>query len=126
MFGSVAAVIRYNVLSRIWAALRCRLLGIPLSGYFDDFAALARAGLAEEAMRVFSRFRDLLEFVLKPWKSSVWNSTVFLGLMGTFPAPENGHKLLISPTDEKRAKWAHMLDSYIKDPPGPSTAVLGN
>ena len=71
VFGSVAAVLHYNVISRIWAALCCRPLGIPLAGYFGDFAALARAGLAEEALRVFPRFCEMLGFVLKPGKSSV-------------------------------------------------------
>ena len=96
VFGSVADVLRYNVLSRIWAALCVRLLGIPLVGHFDDFAALARAGLAEEAIRVFPRFCELLGFVLKPGKSSVGNSTVFLGLLGTFPSSANGHNLHIA------------------------------
>ena len=56
VFGSVAAVLHYNILSRIWTSICCRLLGIPIVGYFDDFAALVKAGLAEEALRVFSRF----------------------------------------------------------------------
>ena len=66
VFGSVADVLRYNVLPRIWAALCCRLLGIPLVGYFDGFAALVRAGLAEEAIRVFSRFCELSGLAMKP------------------------------------------------------------
>ena len=36
-FGSVDAVLRYNFLSRIIAALTNRCLGIPMLCYFDDF-----------------------------------------------------------------------------------------
>ena len=114
VFGSVAAVLHYNILSRIWSALCCHLLGIPLVGYFDDFAALIRAGLAEEALRVFPRFCSLLGFVLKPGKSSVGNAVVSLGLLGTFPSPANNHQLMISLTDEKRTKWSQLIDSNLQ------------
>ena len=43
---------RYNVIARIWEALRCRLIGIPLVGYFGDCESTVRATLAEEALRV--------------------------------------------------------------------------
>ena len=39
---SVDSILRYNVLSRIWASIACRLLGIPIVSYFDDFASLVR------------------------------------------------------------------------------------
>ena len=40
MFGSIAAVIRYNVFSRVVAAIFNRLFGTPLICFFGDFAAL--------------------------------------------------------------------------------------
>ena len=36
IFGSVAAVLRYNVMSRIPASLTNRCLGMPLVAYFGD------------------------------------------------------------------------------------------
>ena len=42
IFGSVAAVLHYNVLSRLIVVLVNRYLGIPPVGYFDDFAAIIR------------------------------------------------------------------------------------
>ena len=94
----------------------CDVVGSdPLAGYSGDFAALVRSGLAEEALRDFSRFCALLGFVLKPGKSSVGNSAVSLGLLGTFASPANGRKLLICRTDAKRAKWSYLSDSYIKE-----------
>ena len=52
VFGSVDAVLHYNVLSRILTALTNRCLGIPLVGYFGDFAALIRLVLGDQAIEV--------------------------------------------------------------------------
>ena len=41
MFGSTAAVVHYNCLSRCLAALISRVFGIPMMGYFDDYGAFA-------------------------------------------------------------------------------------
>ena len=40
VFGAVAAVLHYNVFSRIVAELVNHYLGIPLLSFFDDFGAL--------------------------------------------------------------------------------------
>ena len=56
IFGSVAAVLHYNVLPRLLVAPVTRYLGIPLAGYFDDFAAIIREALAKEALGTFTRF----------------------------------------------------------------------
>ena len=53
LFGSVAASLHYNALSRILAALTARCLGIPLVAYFDDFAAIARKAQGGRAIAVF-------------------------------------------------------------------------
>ena len=97
VIGSFAAVLRYNILSAIWTAPVFQLLGIPLSVYFGDFASLIRAGLADQAIRVFPRFCAMMGFLLKPAKSSVGNAMVFLGLLGAFPPPAKDRHLTISP-----------------------------
>ena len=57
--GAAAAVLRYNVFSRAASALVCRVFGIPMVCFFDDFAALVRLGLVGKALEVFSRFCQL-------------------------------------------------------------------
>ena len=56
IFGSIDAVLRYNVFSRLIASLDNRCLGLPLVAYFDDFAAIIRACLGEDSLRVFTEF----------------------------------------------------------------------
>ena len=96
VFGSVAAVIHYNILSGIWSTIFARPMLIPPLSYFGDFAAFLRDGLAEKALSVFTRFCDILGFQLKTGKSSVGNKITFLGLLGTFPSDANRGRLLIS------------------------------
>lgn len=66
MFGAAAAVLRYNLFSRIFEGLIARLFGIPLLCFFDDFGALIPRPLAKRARaRSFYRFlpdsRDYFE-----------------------------------------------------------------
>ena len=106
IFGAVAAVLHYNVLSRAWTALINRALGIQLICFCDDFASAIQLILGEKALAIFSRFCELLDSHLKPGKSSVGNKIVFRGLLGAFPARENRFHLSISPAGEKRGKLA--------------------
>ena len=115
VFGSIAAVLHYNVFSRILAELTIRCLGIPLVIYFDDFAAIIRAQLGEKALAIFTRFCSVLGITLKPGKSQVGSKIVFLGLLGEFPSHRNGHKLSISLPPEKRKNWPQLLASYLKE-----------
>ena len=71
IFGSVAAVLHYNVFSRIVVALINRIFGLPLVGYFDDFSAFIRKLLGVDALRVFARACHLMGITLKPGKSAV-------------------------------------------------------
>ena len=114
VFGSVAADIRYNILSGIWSAIFARPMLIPLLSYFDDFAALLRAGLAGKAMCDFTRFCDIIGAQLKTGESSAWRKITFPGLMGTFPAEANRGQLLISLPDAKRANWPQFPNSYLE------------
>ena len=56
LFGSTAAVLHYNCLSRIIASMACRLLHIPTVGYFDDFGFLCNAREAPLVMTEFTAF----------------------------------------------------------------------
>ena len=63
-----------------------RYLGIPLVGYFDDFAAIIRRVLGKAALDTLTRFCALLGFQMKSEKSQVGPAVVFLGLLGVPPA----------------------------------------
>ena len=110
VFGSVAAVLHYNIMSGIWSTIFAKSTLIPLLSYLDDFAALLRAGLAEKALAVFSRFCEILGFQLKAGESSVGNRIAFLGLLGTFHSKASERRLPTSLTDEKRGNWPHLLN----------------
>ena len=86
MFGAVAAVIHYNVFSRIISELMCRLFGIPMLSYFDDFGGLLPAKLARQGLSTFSRWCEILGISLKLEKSEVGANITFLGLKGSFPS----------------------------------------
>ena len=96
IFGDVAAVLHYNVFSRLITTVVNRVFGIPTVFYFDDFAALVWLGLVKPALELFSRFCLLPGIGLKPGKSAAGVSVPFLGLPGSFPSPANGFKLKIS------------------------------
>ena len=102
----MAAVLRYNVLSPFLVALVNRYLGIPLVGYFDEFAAIVRKTLGRAALGAFTRSCSLLGFQLKEAKSAVGPAVVFLGLLGHFPCAGNVWGLSISLPEEKRAEWS--------------------
>lgn len=60
VLGSVAAVIRYNAISRSPTARANRCVVLPPVGYFDDLAAMDREQHGPEALEDFTRFRALL------------------------------------------------------------------
>ena len=62
LLGTVYAVLHYNVLPRILAALTNRCLGVPLVEYFDDFASLIRRVLGGRDLSTFMRFAPFLGF----------------------------------------------------------------
>ena len=81
--GSAAAVLRFNVLSRMIVALVNRYLGIPPVGYMDVFSAIIRARHGHAALYRFNRFFPLLGFRRKGEKSEVGASAACLGLLGS-------------------------------------------
>ena len=84
LFGPVAAVLRYDGLSRILASLADRCLGISLVAYFDDFAALIRRALGDRALATSTRFSALFGFRLNSKKSMVGPAVSFRGFLGDF------------------------------------------
>ena len=109
LFGSVAAVLHYNMLSRILAYWANRCLGIPPIAYCDDLAAIIRRLSGDRAMAAFARFCKLIGFQLNPKKSLVGPTLSFLGLMGDFPPNANNHHLKISLPVEKRKIWPGLI-----------------
>ena len=112
MFGAISAVLHYNVFSRILAELACRIFGLPMLSYFDDFGALLPAEIAKQGLLTFSRMCTLLGIKLKLQKSEVGPAITFLGLLGTFPSKEGGMDLTVSLPQDKAAKWAADITQY--------------
>lgn len=115
IFWSVAAVMRHNVLSRLLVSLANRYLGIPMAGYFYDFAEIIRSTLWKDALDAFARFFPLMGFHPKKKKSEAGQSMAFVDLLGSSPCSSNGGRLLISRTEEKRAIWPSLLPSYLTE-----------
>ena len=89
-----------------------RYFAIPMVGYFDDFASIARKAMGKDAMGVSDGFFRLLGFQMKRDKSHVGSAVVFLGLLGRFPCNDRGLELPISTPEGKRAKRPSLLSAY--------------
>ena len=112
LFGSAAAVLRYNCLSRVLASLACRYLNLPCVGYYDDFAIVAPKLVIDKALQAFTTLRDELFAILKKSKSEAGPNLELLGLAIHF---EEGYEdaiatLELAPTRiEKLIKMAREL-----------------
>ena len=115
MFGAIAAVIHYNVFSRLLAELTCKIFGIPIVSYFDDFGALLPSPLAKRGLEVFTAFCSHLGITLKKTKSEVGPKITYLGLLGAFPTRGNGGRLTVSLTPEKAKKWSENIGRILKE-----------
>ena len=115
MYGAIAAVLHYIVFSRIIAELMCRVMGIPMISYFDDFGALLPAEIARKGLQTFTQLRQLLGITLKSAKSEVGPHITFLGLRGSFPSQQNGMKLTASLTPEKAQRWTGVIRQHLKE-----------
>ena len=56
VFGAIAAVLLFNVFSRLLRGLFTQLFGISLLCFFDDFGALVPLCISEEALQTFALF----------------------------------------------------------------------
>ena len=102
IYGSTAAVLRYNCFARSISTIATIVLGIPPVSYFDDFAALMPAELDRAALDTFARFCELLRISLKCAKSEVGPQVTFLGLRGNFPSGPTRFRMGITLRTEKR------------------------
>ena len=114
VFGAIAAVLHYNVFSRLIAELFTRLFGIPLLNFFDDFGATTPEELVKPALDVFAKFCHKLGISLKISKSEYGRKITFLGLQGFFPCSENGYKLSVTLTEDKARNWANTIAQILK------------
>ena len=110
LFGSTAAVLHYNCLSRTIASLACRVPLIPTIGYFDDFGFFANAPYAPTTMAAFAEFFEILRLTLKKAKSVIGTHDTFFGISAHFPAPANRMALSLSLPPGKSAHRASLID----------------
>ena len=95
LFGSVSAVLHYNVFARSLAVLINRFLCTPMVCYYDDFGSLVILVNLPQASVIFKKFFDKLGDVLNPEKSKYGDTVKFLGLKGQFPSIQGGVLLRI-------------------------------
>jgi len=112
-FGSVAAVLHYNVFARTIAHLINEIFRIPVLNYFDDFGFLTPGDLTSEAMQAVSTFCQIFNIRLKIKKSEYGPEIIFLGLKGSFPSHETGMNLQVSLPEEKAKKWTELIRHFI-------------
>ena len=113
VFGSVAAVIHYNVFSRLITVIFNKTFGIPPICFFDDFAALLPRLLARKGLAAFTAICELLGIKLKSAKSELGPEVTFLGLQGTYPAEKTDFVLQICLPAEKKKAWSALILSYL-------------
>ena len=115
MFGAIAAVLHYNVFSRLLSELVSKLLGIPLLCFFDDFGSIIPASISKQALHTLTAFCTKLGIKLKEEKSEVGQKVSFLGLLGHFPCQSNNFQLSVTLTPEKASKWVAEIRGFIRN-----------
>ena len=88
-FGPIAAVIRYNFLSRLMASLEFRLLLIPTVRYFDASGLPARASDSESTTEALAAMFDVVGITPNRWESAIALADTFRGLSSKFPHAAN-------------------------------------
>ena len=122
---SVAAVLRYNVFSRLLADLVSRYVGIPLVGYFDDFAEIIGATLGQAALGAVARFYSLMGFQPKDENSKMGQSSASLGLSGSTTVLLMGVSCISRYRGRNGRNGLHcMLPTSRKGAPSPMSAEL--
>ena len=66
LFGSTAAALHYNCLSRAIASLTCRMLKIPCIGCYDDFGIISPECLIKNALDISTSFHKASVFAIVP------------------------------------------------------------
>ena len=87
-FGTESAVLDYNVLSRFVVCTARRQLGIPTSGYFDDFLLMGSEDDAESMADDFQHlFSNVIGLVFRDAKKRVGSLLKYLGVCIDLSAP---------------------------------------
>ena len=113
LFGAVAAVLRYNCLSRIIDVLANLLLGLPVVNYFDDYGCPLRTSISARGLGVFSDFPNTLGNWLKGDKTDLGRQLVFLGLQGNFPGPETDALLRVKLPGDKKNYCSDRIEDFL-------------
>ena len=111
LFGSTAAVLHYNCLSRVIASLACRILKIPCVGYYDDFGIILPECLVKDGLSVFTSFNKALRIILKDSKSEFGTLLEFLGLTISFWNDGSPTLASLSLSQEKIRKLVQMIEA---------------
>ena len=112
MFAGIAAVLRYNMFSRITADLICRISGIPTIGCFDDIGA--PANLAKMGMRNFPARCKLFGNTLRLGKPDVSPHIAFLVRLVPFPTIEGGVEIRLALTPVKSGRWSEIIRRHLQ------------
>ena len=105
LFRSPGAVLRYNVMRRLFGAISFRILGIPTLSFVDDFGAPTRASIIEEAAFSFKIAADSIAMLHKDTETDVGNKIIYSGMAGHFPGPDAGRCLIIPLS----SGWAQLI-----------------
>ena len=111
LFGSTAAALHYNCLSRVVASLACRVLKIPCVGYYDDFGLISPECLIKDALGIFTSFNKALLIILKDSKSEFGTLLEFLGLTISFRNDGSPVLASLSLSPEKNSKLVEMIEA---------------
>ena len=111
LFGSTAAVLHYNCLSRVIASLACRILKIPCVGYYDDFGLILPECLVKDGLGIFTSFNRALLIILKDSKSEFGTLLEFLGLTISFRNDGSPTLASLSLSHEKIQKLVEMIEA---------------
>lgn len=117
MFGAVAAVLRYNVFSRILSELAPHHLGAPLRCFFGDFGSIDPGELAGNSLLPFAEFRSKSGVKLKSEKSSRGRKIAFLESDGSSACRSNVYLPLSNLADDSAERWGDGISSHIRNRP---------
>ena len=107
LFGSTAAALRYNCLSRVIASLACRISEIPRIGYYDDFRIVLPEGLITDALDIPTSFKKALMIILKENKSEYGALLEFSGLVISF---RNGEGPILASLSLSQGKGQRLVN----------------
>ena len=111
LFGSTAAALHYNCLSRVIASLACRMLKIPCVGYYDDFGIILPGRLVKDGLGIFASFNQALMIISKDSKSEFGILLEFLGLAISFRNDGSSTLASLSLPPEKIHKLVEMIEA---------------